>query len=182
MKRYVKLIAVMLVLVSSIMLFTACQGAEGPQGPKGEQGAQGPAGDISKLNMFWTDKAEYSESETVTVYFADKEVYTIRKTYGSYAAIIGYINFGLEVTCLSVDLPLESIARYINLYWDDGVFVNMQTYSSDICKVNIKKTTDVEFRGTNDAMTNKTYLNLVICVPGTAFPMATIKNVTITNF
>ena len=136
----------------------------------------------STLNVFWTDKYEYAEYETITVYFRDIALYSIKKhfhnfvTGGGGAAWISVI-----ITCLYFpSMTVSSVLDNICLRWDEGVCYNSDTYSaSEICYKNIGKEAGTEFNQFNAVYAAATFFDLIICVPGTYFPLAVIKNITI---
>ena len=134
----------------------------------------------NKNNVFWTDKAEYSEHETMTVYFKDTAVFSI--VISSDPALDGgveYVNASFTITALSVDLYSLSIVPYCYLEWESGVCeFNDRNPSNILCKKNAPTQCNFSFSGASDAITYGEKYSVVICVPGTKFELARFVNVT----
>ena len=134
----------------------------------------------NKNNVFWTDKAEYSEHETMTVYFKDTAVFSI--VISSDPALDGgveYVNASFTITALSVDLYSLSIVPYCYLEWESGVCeFNDRNPNNILCKKNAPTQCNLSFSGANAAITYGEKYSVVMCVPGTKFELARFVNVT----
>lgn len=134
----------------------------------------------NKNNVFWTEKTEYAETETMTVYFKDAAVFSI--FISSDPALLGgaqFITTSFTITALSVDLYNLSIIPYCYLEWESGVceFYDKDLYSR-LCKKGIPTQCNLAFRSTNDAIAYGEKYSVVMCVPGTKFELARFVNVT----
>lgn len=139
---------------------------------------------VEGLNIFTTDKAEYGEKETMTVYFNNKPVLKIRLGFDSLEGtpLFGAaINFSLYITSLCADIYDESIIGTMLIVCDSGAFSRKP--SSDISLIKQNKETNVvgSFIDASSDCAHATWFDLVICVPGTPFELARFKNVSYTK-
>ena len=139
----------------------------------------------NKNNVFWTDKAEYAEDETMTVYFRNTAVYKIRLDFntlpGTAFWITGndVINYHLIITSLVVDQYAGFIIDTSYVTWGDGNFLpNISSSNMTICHRGIETEAGGSLHSDENA-TNKQRYDFVICVPGTAFELARFVNVSV---
>ncbi len=137
---------------------------------------------IDALNVFTTDKTEYNEHETMTVYFKNTPVLKIRLNFdlSMGTPLWGGSNFELYVTSLCGNLLAQSITGTIRLDWDNGSCFRKLSTSTTVLKQNEEKSTGGYFDNSEEARANGTWYDLVICVPGTPFELARFKNVSYT--
>ncbi len=133
--------------------------------------------DPKDLSVFWTDKAEYVEGETVTVYFGENAVYKV--VVEQYNVGLDVFSIQLQVTSLICPISKASILLYSYIVWDAGQIVNATDYGVGICNLNVVTRTGCDFRNAAAALENATFFDLVLCVPGVPFPLCTIKNLDI---
>ncbi len=135
---------------------------------------------INALNVFTTDKAEYNEHETMTVYFKNVPVLKIRISFNNLHST-GFwgtsFNFDVYLTSLCADIYDESIIGTAFVAWDNGTLLRKPASNSYIIKQNEEKEAGGYFVNTAEACANGTWFDLVICVPGTPFELARFKNV-----
>ena len=67
------------------------------------------------------------------------------------------------------------------LVWDNGVCVRQNPTSTSLLTKNEETKVGGYFADTDDAYTNGTWFDIVICVPGTPFELARFKNVSHTK-
>ncbi len=134
---------------------------------------------INGLNVFTSDKAEYEEHETMTVYFKNVPVLKIRiaftNIYGT-AVWSGAFNFSVFITALCADIYDESIIGTAFIAWDNGYCLRGSA-TPDLIKRNVETKASGYFDDTVDAYKTGTWFDLVICVPGTPFELARFKNI-----
>ncbi len=137
---------------------------------------------INALNVFTTDKTEYNEHETMTVYFKNTPVLKIRLNFdlSMGTPLWGGSNFELYITSLCGNLLAQSITGTIRLDWDNGSCFRKLSTSTTVLKQNEEKSTGGYFDNSEEARANGTWYDLVICVPGTPFELARFKNVSYT--
>jgi hypothetical protein len=137
---------------------------------------------IDALNVFTTDKTEYNEHETMTVYFKNTPVLKIRLNFdlSMGTPLWGGSNFELYITSLCGNLLAQSITGTIRLDWDNGSCFRKLSTSTTVLKQNEEKSTGGYFDNSEEARANGTWYDLVICVPGTPFELARFKNVSYT--
>ncbi len=137
---------------------------------------------INALNVFMTDKTEYNEHETMTVYFKNTPVLKIRLNFdlSMGTPLWGGSNFELYITSLCGNLLAQSITGTIRLDWDNGSCFRKLSTSTTVLKQNEEKSTGGYFDNSEEARANGTWYDLVICVPGTPFELARFKNVSYT--
>ncbi len=139
---------------------------------------------IDALNVFTTDKAEYNERETMTVYFKNVPVLKIRLRFDTVDGTPLYsssFSCAMYMTSLCSDIYFESILSTMLLVWDNGVCVRQNPTSTSLLTKNEETKVGGYFADTDDAYTNGTWFDIVICVPGTPFELARFKNVSHTK-
>lgn len=140
---------------------------------------------VEGLNIFTTDKAEYGEKETMTVYFKNQAVLKIRlrldNLYGASLQWSGETTFNssIYITSLFADIYVESILGTSYVVWEDGMFLRRQNMNSSIADRNEEELFGGQYDGSEEAYTNATWFDFVICVPGTPFELARFKNVSV---
>ncbi len=139
---------------------------------------------IEALNVFTSDKAEYGERETMTVYFKNIPVLKIKlrfDTLGGTALSGGSFACTMTITSLCADIYAESILSTMFLVWDNGSCLRKNATSTTVLKKNEETLTGGYFADTQDAYANGTKFDVAICVPGTPFELARFKNVSHTK-
>ena len=139
---------------------------------------------IDALNVFTTDKAEYNERETMTVYFKNVPVLKIRLRFDTVDGTPLYsssFSCAMYMTSLCSDIYFESILSTMLLVWDNGVCVRQNPTSTSLLTKKEETKVGGYFADTDDAYTNGTWFDIVICVPGTPFELARFKNVSHTK-
>ena len=139
---------------------------------------------IEALNVFTSDKAEYGERETMTVYFKNIPVLKIKlrfDTLGGTALSGGSFACTMTITSLCADIYAESILSTMFLVWDNGICLRKNATSTNVLKKNEETLTGGYFADTQDAYANGTRFDVAICVPGTPFELARFKNVSHTK-
>ena len=138
---------------------------------------------IESLNVFWTDKAEYGERETMTVYFGNRPVLKIRIDFDNLrgTALFGEwaLNNSLYITSLCADIYADSIVGTSFVDSDNGTFVRDPSSSVRILTQNKETSITGSFDATKEAYAGATWFDIVICVPGTPFELARFKNVSV---
>ena len=138
---------------------------------------------VNSLNVFTSDKAEYSETETMIVYFKNQPVLKIRLSFDNADGTPLWgrsFNFTVYITSLCTDIYDESIISTASLVWDQGSCVRKPA-SSYIIKQNVEKKAGGYFTETDEAYEKGTWFDLVICVPGTPFELARLNNLSHTK-
>ena len=134
---------------------------------------------INGLNVFTSDKAEYEEHETMTIFFKNVPVLKLRidftNIYGT-AVWSGSFNFSVFITALCADIYDESIIGTAFIAWDNGYCLRGSA-TPDLIKRNVETMAGGYFVDTVDAYKTGTWFDLVICVPGTPFELARFKNI-----
>lgn len=139
---------------------------------------------IDALNVFTSDKAEYGERETMTVYFKNIPVLKIELRFDTVCGTPLWgaaFNCAMFITSLCADIYAESILSTMSLVWDNGSCLRRNATSTNVLKKNNKTPTGGFFANTQDAYDNGTKFDVVICVPGTPFELARFKNVSHTK-
>ena len=140
--------------------------------------------EIEALNVFTSDKAEYGERETMTVYFKNIPVLKIELRFDTVCGTPLWgaaFNCAMFITSLCADIYAESILSTMSLVWDNGSCLRKNATSTNVLKKNNKTPTGGFFADTQDAYDNGTKFDIVICVPGTPFELARFKNVSHTK-
>ncbi len=137
---------------------------------------------INALNVFTTDKAEYNERETMTIYFKNVPVLKIRLRFDTPDGTpLSGGSCAMYITSLCADIYAESILSTMFLVWDNGIILKNNSTSTNVLKKNIETRTGGYFADTQDAYDNGTWFDIAICVPGTPFELARFKNVSHTK-
>ena len=197
-----KVISVFVLAVMATSVLFAVSGCSGNSGMQAEidtlkqsiEDLVSENGDLServedlenKNNVFWTDKAEYDENETMTVYFKDTAVFKIRLNFDTshgYPIRMSKISFNYftYVTSLVSDITGESVlgTSYVACETVSSV-PNPDWETVTICRKNeetsINGNVDVQ-----EGMLEATSYDFVICVPGTAFELARFVDVSVYN-
>ncbi|HIW03258.1 MAG TPA: hypothetical protein H9692_00855 [Firmicutes bacterium] len=197
-----KVISVFVLAVMAASVLFAVAGCSGNSGMQAEidtlkqsiEDLVSENGDLServedlenKNNVFWTDKAEYDENETMTVYFKDTAVFKIRLNFDTshgYPIRMSKISFNYftYVTSLVSDITGESVlgTSYVACETVSSV-PNPDWETVTICRKNeetsINGNVDVQ-----EGMLEATSYDFVICVPGTAFELARFVDVSVYN-
>ena len=137
---------------------------------------------VEGLNVFTTDKAEYGEHETMTVYFKNQPVLKIRISFENIngTALWGNtFNCRLYITSLCASIYDELIVGTTFIAWDRGTCARKQFSNVNIIKQNEETGVGGYFTDTEEAYAEATWFDLVICVPGTPFELARFKNVSV---
>ena len=139
----------------------------------------------NKNNVFWTDKAEYAEDETMTVYFKDTAVFKIKldfdNAYNDAAFWVSgkFINYHVKINSLVSDIYAGVIINTAYMTWEGGnCLYNIEDNNTEICYKNIETATGGNFTS-EAAVAHKGQYDFVICVPGTSFELARFVNVTV---
>lgn len=95
---------------------------------------------INGLNVFTSDKAEYEEHETMTIFFKNVPVLKLRidftNIYGT-AVWSGSFNFSVFITALCADIYDESIIGTAFIAWDNGYCLRGSA-TPDLIKRNVE--------------------------------------------
>ena len=134
----------------------------------------------NKNNVFWTDKAEYSEHETMTVYFKDTAVFKIRLNFDTIHGFAirmssEYFNYFAYVTSLVSDINAVSVLGTSYITCEAASCLPNPNESVTICYKGKETSANGNFR-IQEGMENATSYDFVICVPGTAFELARFVN------
>ena len=135
----------------------------------------------NKNNVFWTDKAEYSETETMTVYFKDTAVFKIRLNFDTshgFAVRMSseYFNYFAYVTSLVSDINAVSVLGTSYITCETASCLSNPNDSVTVCYKGKETSANGNFR-IQEGMQNAASYDFVICVPGTAFELARFVNV-----
>ena len=135
-------------------------------------------------NVFWTDKAEYAETETMTVYFKDTAVLEVKldfdTAFGTAFWVSGtyVINYYVIIKSLQSDIYAETITNTSYVAWESGSALTYQSEYDTICYQNEAVATG-GYVESEVAVAHEGQYDFVICVPGTAFELARFVNVTV---
>ncbi len=142
----------------------------------------------SKDNVFWTEKQEYSQNETMTVYYGNIAVLKVKLSeYSPNTALnIDFVNCNFGITSLVADIYAGDMVKTTYLEYDGKIAINGSSYDSSnstayICYKNIENFIGASYDCVlSDDVINATDVKIVVCVPGTPFPMAHFKITKIT--
>ena len=141
----------------------------------------------NKNNVFWTDKAEYTETETMTVYFKDTAVYEIRLSFDTTSSGLAFglasnyvVNGSLYIKSLISDIFVESVIANSYMLWEDGIAFKKTSTNQIVLYKGIEKNVGAVYESSNDIASGTTY-DFVICVPGTQFEIARFVNVRVSK-
>lgn len=136
---------------------------------------------IDSLNVFTSDKKEYGEHETMTVYFKKNPVLKIRLSfdniYGTALFSGSVMNHAIRITSLCADIYAETIIGTSFAESNVGTFVRSSSAGTKILKQNQEVGIVGQFDCSDEAYNSSIYFDIVICVPGTPFELARFKNV-----
>ena len=153
-----KLISVFVLAMMAVSMLFAVAGCSDNSALLAEiEGLKDRVEDLeNKNNVFWTDKAEYAETETMTVYFKDTAVFKIRisdsrKFLASGGAII---NADIMIESQKSDYYAENILGESYIEWfndaqESGICIRT-SYGSDasdrVCYAKQEVTCPISFR------------------------------------
>ena len=136
----------------------------------------------NKNHVFWTDKKEYSSTETMTIYFGKTAAFKIRLGDDFKLGISGgsyYINNSFYLTSLCSDILKDSIATATYLSWNSGTYMRASSTNDTVAKQNVELRVYGSYKVDETVYNNATSIDFVVCVPGTPFELARFKNVTV---
>ncbi|MCH5163053.1 MAG: bZIP transcription factor [Clostridiales bacterium] len=137
---------------------------------------------VNNLNVFWADKKEYAETDTMTIYFRDTAVYKIRLRFdtlnGTPFSSGGYylINAYFYLTGLCSDIQTGEVVFGTFLESDKGDYLRSTDFT-ELAKQGVETSTGSNYTSKNIENTSITRLDFVVCVPGTKVELARFKNV-----
>lgn len=133
---------------------------------------------LDKVNVFWTEKEEYSQDETMTIYYGKKAVLHIKiKSIYTGVSNVDTVSSKIYITSLLTNLYTFSILQTAYITHNNEIYLNRGTYdNNDICKKNIETTKGSYYVNKNGTFIDS-QIDYTICVPGTPFPLASFKNV-----
>ncbi len=133
----------------------------------------------SKDNVFWTEKQEYSQNETMTIYYGNIAVLKIEiyEKFPNTTLETQSIGSYFSITSLQTDIDMGEIVKTSYIEYDEKIAYNKSSYNEiNMCHKGIKEQIGAGYRCTlTDDVINAKEVKLVICVPGTPFPMAYFK-------
>ena len=141
-----------------------------------------------KDNVFWTEKQEYSQNETMTIYYGNIAVLKVKLSeYSPNTALnIDFVNCNFGITSLVADIYAGDMVKTTYLEYDGKIAINGSSYDSSnstayICYRNVENFIGASYDCVlSDDVINATDVKIVVCVPGTPFPMAHFKITKIT--
>lgn len=135
----------------------------------------------NKNNVFWTDKAEYGEHETMTIYYNKKAVYRIRLNFINGFAFdtvdTDGMNGAIYATSLVCDMRSDAVISTSYVEWDTGIATRDVSNSPFILRKNQEEPVYSIFSSDDNVTLGNSY-DFVICVPGTPFELARFVNIT----
>ena len=137
----------------------------------------------NKNNVFWTDKTEYAETETMTVYFKDTAIFKIRLNFNTifntaFEMNNLYFNYFAYVTSLVSDINAVSVLGTSYITCETASCLSNPNDSVTVCYKGKETSANGNFR-IQEGMQNAASYDFVICVPGTAFELARFADVTV---
>ena len=197
MEKIIRVIAMIMVVAVGIFTFAACADTSSLQSDIDslKQQINSLEGQIDgleekvneKANVFWTDKGVYSQTETMTVYYGKNAVFAIAIDHsglsgGAWTAGTT-INVSLKAISFHADILVSSILQTAYLESSEGVFMNAASYGggTQVLTKGIEASVGSNYQNAAAAIDITTYYNLVICVPGTPFPLASFNKLTVTR-
>ena len=189
MKKVISVFVLTVMVVSVLLAVAGCSGNSGMQQNSDNSALLAEIEELkdrvedleNKNNVFWTDKAEYAEDETMTIYFKNIAIVRIRLNMindGAAFWISGkVINANIYVTSLVRDIYADSVLATSYLEWDNGVCMRNESVSPEICRQNIEVSTGGNYAASDAIANNVVCFDFIICVPGTAFEIARFANV-----
>lgn len=138
----------------------------------------------AKPNVFWTDKEEYAQTETMTVYYGNRAVFEIklRENDPWSETNAEYINGGFLIKSLMADIVGVSLVKTAYIVYDGKTAMNVSSYGGDsgIFRKDIESSIGGAYNCKLNDVLNAKDVKFAICVPGTPFPMAYFKITKIT--
>ena len=125
----------------------------------------------NKNNVFWTDKAEYGEHETMTVYFKDTAVFKIRLSFDttSFGLAFGIasehvINGSLYVKSLTSDIFADAVLANSYLLHENGIALKKTSTNQTILHKDIEKNVGAVYESSSTMAdgTNYDFINRFI--------------------
>ena len=139
----------------------------------------------NKNNVFWTDKAEYAEDETMTVYFKNTAVFEVSLDFESLHGTAFWdtgsgtgVNGAVFIKSLVADIYSDAIISTSYIIGEEATYVRTSSPSDNILLKGVKETTANVYRS-QTLLSNDDSYDFVVCVPGTAFELARFVNVSI---
>lgn len=134
----------------------------------------------NKNNVFWTDKAEYAEDETMTIYYNQTAVYKIRLYFINGFAFetldTDGMNGSIYATSLVCDMRSDAVILTSYVEWENGIATRRESTSPFILRQNQEEAVHGVFDSKDDVTSGESY-DYVICVPGTPFELARFVDV-----
>ena len=190
MKKLIATAMIAIVFVSVLCVFSGC-GNEVPTYDDTElyyeiENLKDRIEDLeNKNNVFWTDKAEYGEHETMTVYFKDTAVFEVSLDFSSRyntpfldAGDHMTVNGMVFVKSLLADINAETIMSTAYLISDVTTCARLSYDGITLLNKDEKKCVIRQYKSTVELSENESY-DFVICVPGTPVELARFVDVSV---
>lgn len=139
----------------------------------------------SKNNVFWTDKAEYGEHETMTVYFKDTAVFEVSLDFSSRyntpffdAGDQKTLNGMVFVKSLLADINAETVLSTAYLISDVTTCARLSYDGITLLNKDEKICVIRQYKSTVELSENESY-DFVICVPGTPVELARFVDISV---
>lgn len=135
----------------------------------------------NKNNVFWTEKAEYTENETMTIYLKDNAICSIRlnSETGSFGTVNDDgLNGRVYVTSFIDKMRSDTMIAASYVLWEDGMATRDVSTSPFILNKNEESIVPGIFSSNEDVRNGDNY-SYVICLPGTLFELARFTNITV---
>ncbi len=130
-------------------------------------------------NVFWTEKQEYSQNETMTIYYGNSAVLKlkVRETFPYILADGRYIIGWFDITSLLTDIDMNLIAKTTYVEYDGKIAYNANRYlETNMCQKGVENDIGANYPCTGlTEVLNAKEVKIVVCVPGTPFPLAHFK-------
>ena len=127
----------------------------------------------NKNNVFWTDKTEYAETETMTVRLNFNTIFNTAFEMNNL-----YFNYFAYVTSLVSDINAVSVLGTSYITCETASCLSNPNDSVTVCYKGKETSANGNFR-IQEGMQNAASYDFVICVPGTAFELARFADVTV---
>ena len=194
MKKVISVFVLAVMVTSVLFAVAGCSGNSGMQQNSDNSALLAELEELkdrvedieNKNNVFWTDKAEYAEDETMTVWFKDTAVFKIRLNFDTshgYPIRMSrvYFNYFTYVTSLVSDITGQSVLGTSYVACETVSSVPNQDWETvTICRKNEETSVNGNV-SVQDGMLEATSYDFVICVPGTAFELARFVDVSVYN-
>lgn len=139
----------------------------------------------NKNNVFWTDKGEYAETETMTVYFKDTAVYEISLSFASsYKTAFAdsgdhlVVNGVVYIKSLIADIYATTVISTSYLISDSTSYTCSTGNYTTILRKDEKTTVVCQYKSVVELSKNASY-DFVICIPGTPVELARFIDVSV---